>query len=340
MANLYGARMVKNVEAVVLPMVNDSVFQDFTLEPQMIRARSMNTANLILNSSDSTTFENRNTPTNIILGQFEAPGSILMRKVKRIAVKTVKFSHTTPNINARNNQILVYRKDMGTITEVLLAEQFIKSPLQLIIVLIATLNAAPGLAGMNFTPVGSNTGVENIFSIRSAVSDFVFLRKSTAITYGYNMYGFIPADPAETPAELSLIAKPYQDMGPVRLQYTAYVDFCSTVLNNYTKLPSATTSFGSNRIIYRLYLPRWDGYTSDPETTYQPSIKRDITDIVENLTFFTWNPEENISTIDMQLLDEYGREFYFPQVYASSSNDITDIKGSGIQWSIILDCEI
>lgn len=339
MANLYKARMENNVQPVILPPTNDSVFQDFSLEPQLIRARSMNSANLIVNSADGVTFENENGPVNLVVGQFEAPGSILMRKVKRMAIKSVLFSHATPNVNVRNNQFLIYRKDNNTITEVILPEFFYKSPYELVASMIIYFNGEPGLVGMNFFAVQSSSGVENIFSIRSLIP-FVILRKSTAVLYGTNMYGLIPAPAAETIPELSAIAKTYQDMGPVHLQYTAYVDFCSSYLNNYTKLASSTTAFGQNSFIYRLYLPRWDGYTSDPINTYQPTIKRNITDIVENPTYFTWNPEESISTMDIQLRDEFGQLFYVPSYYITTSNDITDVKGAGIQWSLIFNCEI
>ena len=178
------------------------------------------------------------------------------------------------------------------------------------------------------------------FYLHFQAIEFVLLKSSTSVRYGGNMYGFIPAEDAETPAELSLIAKPYQDVGPIYLQYTAYIDFCSSYLNNYTKVPSSSTAFGQNRLIYRMYLPGWDGYTSDPVNTYQPSIKRAITDVVYNPAFFTWNPEEAITTIDMEILDEYGREFYIPEYYATISNDILNAKGEGTKWNIIFNCEI
>jgi len=339
MANFYKARMENDIQPVILPCTNDSIYLDFSLEPQLIRVRSMNTANLIIDSTDAISFKNKNNPINCILGQFESPGSILMRKVKRMAIKTVKFRHATPNCNARNNQMLIYRKDTGTITEVILPERFIKTPLELVSYIVSELNASPGLAGMNFFIVNTLSNSENIFSIRSLI-DFVLLKKSTCVEFGGNMYGFMPSENAETPAQLSLIAKPFQDMGPIYLQYTAFIDFCSTYLNNYTKVPSSTTSFGQNRFVYRMFLPGWDGYTSDPATTWQPSIKRTITDIIENPAFFTWNPEESITSIDMQILDEYGREFYVPEIYTTTTYDILNVKGEGTQWSMIFNCEI
>ena len=352
MANLYKARMENNVIPTVLPPVNDSVFQDFTLEPQMIRARTMNTADLYLNSSDGDIFRTESSPTDLIIGQGGARGSILMRKVKRIGLTKVAISHTTPNVNARNNQFLVFRKDTLVVVEVILAEAFINCPLDLINYIVTSLNASAGLAGMNFVSVPAVNGPNNVFGLKADI-EFLILNESTCIQYGLNMYGVYPGSKPAANSNVALFmlenAKLQTTIGPMHLQYSAFVDFTSTTLNSYTKLASASTSNGANRLLYRLYLDRWTHYESNPGVTgyYAPNIRRDLLIDVIHPTYFTWNPDENISTIDIQVLDEYGLPFYTPSSFptADPTNPIifTDVPGkkyTGLQWQLNFNCEI
>lgn len=347
MSNLYKARM-ENAKPVILPPTNNSVFQDFSLEPQLIIPRQPNSFNLILDSSDAEIFDNVETPVDLVLAQDGTKGSILSRKVKRMGVTRVAFSHCTPNINARNNQFLIYRADTNAIVSTLLPEAFIRSPLELIDYIITYLNLNAGLAGMNFSRLNASRGPENVFNLLSDVA-FVILRESNCMEAN-NMYGLRPTpEVGRTPAALAAIASRTQTVGPIHLQYSAYVDFASTKLTSYTKAPNASTSSGSNRLLYRFFLPRWLKYESDPyppATYFPPTIQRDTLVEVEEPVYFTWNPEENLSVFDIQVLDDQGRFWYVPEQFDTSDPAYpikmaeNGKKWTGVQWSITLNCEI
>ncbi len=351
MANLFDPRKSSNVTQVSLPPINDSYFQDFTLEPQMVRSRTLNTANLYVYSSDVVvlnpdTLSTRSSdyPNKLHVKQYNTRGgSILMRKIKRMGISHVNFSHTTPNVNIRNNTITVYRADTNAIVNVIIQEGFYNSPKILITAIVARLNI--DMPGMGFVYENVLVSPQNVFVLR-AVVPFYILPESSMVLRGRSLAkiatGFYFG---RDPVVLATLAKLTWLVGPMHMQYTAYVDFSSTVLNSYTKIPSASTLHGPNRLLTRLYLDRWDGYESNPDDInyYAPDIKRDYRVENDNPVFFTWNPEENVSTFDIQVTDEFGDYFYLPTQYTSLDTSIIEPFENftgGLDWHLTFNCEI
>lgn len=358
MANVYKAR-INTAEFVILPPTNDSVYQDFSLEPQLLRVRQPNSFTLTLNSSDADIFDNNESPCDLILSQKNTRSSILSRKVKRIGISRINFSNCTPNINNTNNQFLVYRGDNQTIVEYILPENQLNDPLQVIGYIVNSFNAASVFSGMNFAYLAAaSPGIENVFLLTCNVP-FLILRECLAVSRGINLWGFRPnialgtevinTGPNSNIQALNAAASLQQTIGPMHLQYTGWVDFRSDKLSSYTKAPNATTSpSGGNNLLYRLYLPRWNGYLSNPSASgyYPPSIPRDISQQIEQLVYFTWNPEEVIATMDIQIFDQFGNLFYVPSQFATSNSStpiimaVNQKKWTGVEWNIILNCEI
>ena len=95
MANLYNPRVGGQVQQVALPPVNDSFFQDFTLEPQMVRVRSPNTA--FFYASSKNVHNEGVAPVNVSVS---VPGDgMITRKVKRMTLGFVDMQFSTPVIN-------------------------------------------------------------------------------------------------------------------------------------------------------------------------------------------------------------------------------------------------
>lgn len=338
MSNIYTARTDK-ANPIYAPMVNDSTFQDFTLEPQYVRVRANNTANLIFNSTDIVV--TTSDPTNLILTQYGSPSAILMRKAKRIALTRIQFSHSTPCINKRNNNVTIFRADTNAIVTFDLPEANFTTPTDLMTFLVTIFNTIPGLAGINFG-FNVSAGIDNVFQLYSIAGiRFSISPVCSAAAFGWWCYGFpynYRADFVENVANLNALASEYMSIGPVNLTYSPFVDFNSTALNSYSKVCNSSTAFGQNRLVGRLPLRRWNG--ADPD-----ALKNRTYDIqIENPVWFTWNPEENINAIDFQLTDDIGKSFYAPTFIEAPGSAVPFIPMEknfyGISWTLTFNVEI
>jgi hypothetical protein len=336
MSNIYKAR-TDSANPVYLPMVNDSTFQDFTLEPQYVRVRANNSANLIFNSTDIVVTTSN--PTNIVLTQYGSPSSIMMRKAKRLALTKISLSHSISNINENNNKLTVFRADSNSIIPIILPINNFTTPADLMTYLITVLNGEPLLAGINFAFLPS-IGFDNIYQLYSVAGiKFCFSPLCSAVAFGYWTFGFpytYRSDFVETVASLIALSSVYQTIGPINLTFSPFIDFTSTALTSYTKAQNVTTGNGA-KLLGRLQLRRWNG--ADTQSLKNRNYEVEI----ENPVWFSWNPEENINAIDFQLIDDVGRLLPLPltiPILSSPSEAPMQNNFFGLTWSLTFNVEI
>jgi hypothetical protein len=373
MANLFNSRDVSIITPVALTPVNDSYYEDFTLEPAMVRVRAPNSAYLVLSTVDVV-----NKAVAPIACTIASPGDgILMRKAKRIGIKFVQFNNTTTTINRSNNTLLMFRSSNQTIYTLTIPSGPWNTPQLLITALnTANVNAATGVT-FTFFFVGSAATnqaiplVNNVVTM-SASEPIVFLSSSSAIMYGNSTFGWpvintpqwnglnpyaAPTDPTQ---DLNNFTWTSMVIGPMPCRYTRYVDFFSSSLTSWTKLPSANSRAGANSFIYRLFLDQFNDYSTNPGAIvvgpsptaiiWQP-IQTSFESSATNPITWTLNVGENITTVQFDVRDEYGKEFSTFDSYvvreSTPGNNTTinreyspNVFTGGVSWSMAFYAEL
>lgn len=319
MANLFTPQQLGKIDGVALPPIADSYYSNFTLEPQMVRIRGQNSAYIYLNSTDVVPKQLHD--NNVVIS---APGNgVIATKVKRMGLNFMRFEHHTKTINPTNRRLMVYVSSTNTVEIVDLPIGNYTSPWALMEdCLLATLNIV--IPAVTWSII--HTDDDSIWELRTNVPVY-FLWDCPAVKYGLSTFGwqimpgpeFDPLLPPSLLAGYAQLCFTYTEVGPMSCCYTRYVDFHSFALTKWTKNPNTSTGQGPNSLVFRLYLPRFTSYATKPEYVGPPVVRpyvpqqwESFSDIA-NPILFTMNPTESITTIDLQIKDEYGRLFYLPE---------------------------
>lgn len=367
--NVFNVKTPGPITAVALPPVADSLYEDFTLEPAMVRVRAPNSAVLVLDSID--TVLSNQPPVNATIA---SPGDgILMRKPKRVGLRFVKTNINTLIINKTNNILYMYRSSNLTVYTLELPLGDWNTPQLLCKALYdANITAATGVT-FTFFFKGSNPPNQTVSKTNASVTlstsePIVFLSQSPAIIYGDSTFGWTvintPFWNGQTGAILSGIYNLYiwtsMVIGPMPCCYTRYVDYFSPTLTAWTKLPSATSKAGANSFMYRQFLEQFQDYDTDPgiitvglvNTPIVYRAKRTLyLDGVTTPITFTVNPNENINTVQITLRDEYGRDLNTNEPYvvleSTPGNNTTTVKTydpnvytGGLSWTLGMYAEL
>lgn len=345
LANVFSARNGGRVVPVALQPVMDSYSDDFTLEPPRVKVLAGNDSLLYLNSENRGSLNPRSAnPAEIVIS---APGSnTLARKIKRMGLAYINFTHATPIINGTNNILYVYLFSTKTVYTVTVKFGNYTTPQLLYTALIAAFAEVPALAGQ-FYPLfkTTTTGLpdqayypftDNKVTIKAFIPAY-FLPQSPLMLRGKSTYN-LPilsgtrwdgANPVLTgtplAAEYDSKCSTFILSGAMSCRYTTYIDFHSQALTQWTKNPTNSSYPTTNTMIYRLYVPVFDGYDSDPgniiikDTGATPPIAgsaliydREIYNYESapiEISYWNYNTEENISNIDINVRDEYGSRF-------------------------------
>jgi hypothetical protein len=289
-------------------------------------------------------------PNNILISKGKQYGA---GAIKRIAITNINFPFTTPNINVNNNRFYISAFVGGTLnTYFIIVPEGFYSGSALATAMTNQMNKASGGYGwftltntltsqgalinsvstwtvvfngagsftisnsssLNFSPdttstgtfISSNLSVSNGTNIVSNGTSF----KTINLLSGFN-YGFL--------APLASSATG----GIASLCYTRYIDFVSATLCKFQDTKDSQSYQFNTDIIYRLYL---DATINLPagQTSYfctQPCINMNID--VTNPKFMKWNPNEYLTSIDIQLIDDMGNPLYIPNVNWGSNYLIT-----------------
>lgn len=272
-------------QRVILAAVSDELQQDENFEPPFVRLRSPNSAFVYLDTSYTSSVNQ----SNVIIG-FKG-GDLFTRRIKRFAVRHVDISWVTPNVNVRNNSITFAVDSLSTVYTATIPEQFYTTPASIFTALATAMTA---VSGDTFTTIQLYPGA-NAYQLSSTGHTFAFL-SGPMVTTGQFMFGIYPANIGTLVSSFTLIN--------TSMSYTRFININSLELTQYSKLPSSGVDTTSQNIV-KVFLV--DGLATAPSTISFP--------VSNPLQWNNFARDRNISTVDLQIVDEWGQFLYVPSFY-------------------------
>lgn len=341
------------ITEIAIPPVNDGIYQNFSLEPQMVRVRKSNTSFLIISSEDRTDQDDFAPPP--VKGQYgmKNGANLLMRKIKRMGASGVYFRYKTPCVNARNNQFRVWRPAKQKWYEFYCEPHYGTDPIALISHMLSMFNSPLVVTWDAPVPVWAATydPATERFRFYNSLNEYFYVDYNcTAVARGAPLWRIPVIQPTtETPAGWDFVSSKAYNLGPCMCLYTRYVDFHSSSLVKWSKNPNATTLNGANSLLFRVYLDGWKRYDKQVEFpgayVWYPNLLEDKLHLFSPV-WFTMNPDESITSTDIYLTDEFGDELFvqlqFQGIKGAGSDDIPiEVTGpTTLMWDIILEAEI
>ena len=221
----------------------------------------------------------------------------------RLAVTEVRFPFNTPNVNARNSSIDICG------VKVTIDEGFY-TPSELAASLQVAVNA--DVPGQNFQVAYNEALGTFAISASNPFSITPYTYPSVAQTlkglyYMMNFGSALSAVPNTT----------FQGNPGANIQYTQYVDICSSTLCQFQQVKdSSTRENQSPGVLCRLYLNNFcnenlgDGGTSG-KLTWPGCRPQMVHRLFPQPKFASWSPGQFVDQIDIQLLDDIGQPLYF-----------------------------
>lgn len=341
------------ITEVALPPVNDGLYTNFSLEPQMLRVRAPNSSFLILSSDDRTdNYDERVTdvpPVDVIVGMKNG-ANLLMRKIKRMGAAGVYMRYQAPFVNPRNNRFRIYRLSNTKWYEFRAPNYYTSDPVDLMAFILRTFND-PAVVTWD-APIPTWTGTydqrSQRFNLTNSLNEKFYIDyQCSAVARGFPLWA-IPSirTPTYEAADLVKLCSKDWKLGPMQCVYTRYIDFHSQALTKWSKNPNATTLAGANSLLFRVYIDNFTKY--DTEVTFpgpvvwQPLIIEDKLHGF-NPVWFTMNPDESITSADIYITDMFGEPLYYEEVFMTTGDPPVqeNVTGSEVlRWDIIMVAEI
>ena len=319
----------------------------------MVRIRQPNSSFLIVSSEDRTDQNDLAPPP--VRGQYgmRNGANLLMRKIKRMGSSGVYLRYKTTCVNERNNQFRVWRPTKQKWYEFTIEPHYGTDPIALISHMVFMWNSPLIVTWDAPVPIWSATYDPRTerFDFTNSLGEYFYIDyKCTAVTRGTPLWRIPVIRPAsDTPAGWDFVSSTRYNLGPCLCLYTRYIDFHSTSLTKWSKNPNATTLNGANSLLFRVYLDGWRGYDQQvslpgPFVWYPNLIEDKLHGF--NPVWFTMNPDESVTSIDVYLTDEFGDDLFVPAAFQGiqgvGATDIqVDVTGpTTLLWDIILEAEI
>lgn len=328
-----------NAQPVKFAPTQDSETGDEMLEPPFVRVRDGNTAYMYVDTSPETQVSGGTNSAQWIVGSSDPliNSHLDARKIKRQALVAVKYMWSTPNVNPTNRRFIFrieyypfmdFVVDLPTYnyTRLLTArapDPDIDPEDGLISHLIAAMTAAlvpfyvvnGGIIpnGTAFTAVLSD-GYRDLLSSTFNNSNGIFYRIAlsipgirfifiggSAFVRGTFLYGLEPIPISIDPTNLANYYTVFSG-GPVSYLYTRWLDITSRVLTQNAKLPLSGTDIPPN-LLNRIYMSEKDQRLG---TVF-------IELLNTPLQWLNWIRSQAITSVDIQIRDEFGELIEIPQ---------------------------
>lgn len=288
-----------NQAGVILSPVTDNIQSDTNLEPPFVRKRH---GNLGLVYLDSVTAQGN--PNDFLIGGTSGSDYLFSQNITRYAVSNIRMSNTVPNVNPYNNGVSVLL--INTITPnsynivFNMTEGYYNTPAEFITQFTTQINAerlALGAGGtFSFTVDPVNSDVYTIDA--GAGYTFRFFNDCPMVARG-RFLANLPT--SQTPTRV-------KQMGAIQLTYTRWIDLTSYVLNEHNKNFSTASGKGKPNLLLRLYETP-NGLTSSGAFS---TISKDRFISRDNLRWVNYERNKQLTTIDLQLYDEFNNLLYIP----------------------------
>lgn len=283
--------------SVVLAPMMSGIYQDDSLEPQMVTIRGNNNGNIILDSLNRSPGQ----PPNIFnIGQGT---QFFGYRYKRLAFSKLAMFYNTPNVNQTNN--VVQFNVGGTIYTAVIPELHYNFT-ALATALQTALNAAGSPATFTVT---ANTNTRN-YTISSTLAYF-FILTSPMVSRGLSL---IALPQSQTPTTTKVT-------GQVMLMYSKSIYIISDSISQYTKNPSYKSGPGKLSFIASYDFTDND-YVINVGVT--PGIYVS-SDIAFPPRWINYDSSQSLTEVDIKLIDDYGNLFYIPELQNDGSPNPSQI---------------
>ncbi len=269
------------------------------LEPQALKIRAQNNATIFLDVSE----RGRKDLPPVDIRLSSRNNTLFLKDVVRMAVSDFFLVWVTPNINIRNNVIRFFSSVTGQIHISTIPEGFYNTRVAMIDALVIALNSPTVNSGILFA--GSPDTLNPTCATITGDFTFRFDITSSMIVKGEPLFN-ISQDQS-----LTLTKK----VGSINGQYTKHVSIFSRQLNQWRKNPNTSNTGGTNTLLFRLGLENQLGIPGFQE------------EIVQNLVWFNFKPDQTLSDLDFTLRDQFGEILYIPSCGGGSE---------GFDWGINL----
>lgn len=284
-------------QPIIIPPVASGIYTDESLEPQFITQRSNNNGNIILDSKNRSILQ---APNSFNIGYGTA---FFGSRYKRIAFSKLAMFYNTPNVNATNN--------IGQFSASGIIYTFTIPELHYTFTTLATaLQTALNAAGSPLTFTVTTNASTNNYTI-SATGTYFFITSSPLVARGISL---LALSTSQTPTTS-------KNTGQVMLMYSKSIYVVSDSINQYTKNPSFSS--GSGQIAF---LASYDLTDSDyiPGTGVAPG-KYISSDIASPPRWINYESKQNLTDIDIRIVDDYGNLFYIPDLQNDGSPNPSQI---------------
>lgn len=273
---------------VVLAPIADEIQLDENLEPPFIRVRDTNSQYIQLDTSLHSAYQN---PAQSVITINRA-----MPRVNRIQMAFFAYRSYTPNINPRNNVFTFIQSGVPYIAVIPADVNYVG--LARYQQLAIAMSSAVGVVG-EYMAVG-DPNIPNAWILSNTNGHtFRFEYIGSGITRGRFLWGFNERNYSVGTEALLHVLVSYTE------SYSRYLDISSFELTQYTKIDTAGTNVPAE-VLFRYFLTdvtfgqsTFTGFTQSPSLNYDRS--------------------RSISSVDIDILDEFGETFYIPELAWGSS---------------------
>ena len=284
---------------------------------------------------------NPTNPNNLVISTGK---QFAMGKVKRIALTNLNFPLVTPNVNIVNNRFYI---TYNTVSYFIIVPEAFYTGSALATAIQNQMNQTSG--GLGWFAVASTTYNQGILLPTASTAWTVTFNTNGSFTFGnsaintitttvrpitsYSAYTDNNNNIVDVNGNVISNGTIYKNLnqitgfnygfvapasntwtgGVASLSYTRYVDFVSSKICKYQNTKDSQTLQNTTDIIYRLYLDSSINLTGNSNYLFcAPAVNMNID--ITNPKFIEWNPDEYLSSVDIQLVDDIGQPLYIPNL--------------------------
>jgi hypothetical protein len=260
-------------------------------------------AQLVIDSLDR---ETGDAPNNFSIYRNQA---LLYGYFYRLGITEIQFQWDMPTITTGVND--TFQLTDGTTVTTFTIPQGYYNPTTLAAALQTVIQAAGG-AFSTFTVAWSD--LHNGLTVNGGTTPFAFIPASSQPVNSplfknlRNTAQSVGIEPGNC-ATLAAI----QNLGSTKLLYTRYIDFISRNLTKYQRVKDSDTDKTQNKsyIIARLYLTPCNSLVETTATSGVGSRAFYLTVDYASPKWIKYSPDEALSELDIQVLDQYGDQLYW-----------------------------
>lgn len=302
------------VPLVSLSPVSDEQQTDENLEPPFIRVRSANGGFVHIDGGFPDFPDNVISNTAFTVGN-DPVNRLYTRKIQRFSLAAIGISLATPNINPRNNVVIFETAPGVTHTGVIPEGVYTTIPTALAALQAALSTAVPPAPAFTVTQNPLNP-LQATVAINAGVYRFFRDPTNLMLVRGETLFN-LSQDTAFTASKT---------IGATWLQYSRYIDICSSALTKYSKNPTSGNQAPVN-LYARVYLnspiaPQGGfglqavNFAAFGQTQEATNFRRD----------------RAFEQVDISLFDDEGQPFYIPSLATATPANVNP--------SIVLTTEI